>query len=224
MEEKIKKEFIKFIGRVEDANKIWTYLSNSILAGGFITDVYIGNINHNDIDFFFRDKWYFNRTVEFLSKVRFIEKKFETNNVTTFLYKKRYGGVPIQLITTTTGTPQEIINSFDLSTSKAALDLRDNKLYFGENFIDHISNKEMIIENFKGNPVKLFLRAEKYVREKGFKLDEMDKIKLTILLQAVANKPEEYKVENPTIGYGSNGLLTPIEALRRLRQLSPDDL
>jgi len=217
--EQIKREYINFLRKnrkdIVLPSKIWKILkeNNAILAGGFLTDIYIESISHSDVDFFFRNANDFTEANNLLTGLSLTLSPYQTDNAITYFVN--YG--LMQLIRANFGTPQEIINEFDLSVSKVALDLKDEKMYFGENFLKHISENKVRIEKF-GSQQTLFLRVLKYVRDKGFILDEMDYMKLTILLQAMVNKPEKW-VNTDAALYGYDTSYTPKEALRELNNI-----
>lgn len=159
--------------------------NNAILAGGALTSLY-SKREISDYDFFLpTQRDWRNCFLQFhrIAKNRVLNGNIINFHLTTKAITYTIGADIIQLIRTVYGTPEEIINSFDLSVAKAAYDLQTGQTVYGKNFHNDLKNNIARVEKWDSNPCVTIARLRKYHDLKGFKLLESDIIKLGILLQ-----------------------------------------
>ena len=150
-----------------------------MIAGGSLVDVqYLRNIN--DIDVFFTCKEDFDRFNTFMSNSN-VKKVIETHNSITY---DAIDGNTIQAIQKQFGTPEEILDTFDLNQSKVLIDS-----HYG--YFDHTNTatKELriIYKNYARDTPQRYI---KYL-QKGFKTDTNEFN--TLLYYMIKNKHTIYK-------------------------------
>jgi hypothetical protein len=126
-------EFKKQMG-LEDPRLHWLLSHNGFMSGGAVLAWLLQDNSSNDIDFFFRNKDAANSFALFIEQYDFVETN-DTTYAKTFFNKdegvilqvvgagdaenkKLHDGTPVSLF----GSPLEIINNFDISVCKFAVD------------------------------------------------------------------------------------------------------
>lgn len=144
----------------------------AILAGGSLLSelFHIGEVN--DYDFYFRDKYAYNEAVMMNEGMHRPHATLHTN---TYKYS---ASKPLQYVNMIFGSPEEILDSFDMTVCQLAYDVYNNKFIFSVKGLEDIENKIIRFNNFK-NPLGNMRRAVKYIN-KGLKLpvSELTKIKI----------------------------------------------
>lgn len=135
-----------------------------------------------DVDIYCEDQRAFERMDRHL-RAQGCSRKYDTDRSFTYYNAKRYNRLPtIQLIkpqinkiVVSTGSPQEMIDSFDLVISKVAV-LSPEECLVHPDFTAH-EKRKMLVFSDRSNPVRSVLRAMKYAA-KGYSLPQEEASKL----------------------------------------------
>jgi len=168
-------EFKKLMG-LEDPRLHWLLSYNGFMAGGAVLAWLLQDDSGNDIDFFFRNKDAANSFSLFIGQYDFVETNDTTYAKTYFNYeesvilqvvgggeaenKKLHDGTAVSLF----GSPMEIINNFDISVCKFAVDC-DN-FYSNRNAIADLITRTLHL-NIEKNTSGFFNTVKSMFGSKG---------------------------------------------------------
>lgn len=158
--------------QVMQFQKYLTDVGYGFIAGGVFKNVFTGQ-EVRDIDFFFKSQADFELAERKLYADRGYEFAYETPRAVGFRNIKT--GVIVELIFIFFGTPCEILNTFDFTVCKVAME--KETLYTHPEFFEHLTLKRLVIGPKLYNPVNTFERSYKYTRY-GFGLCRESKVNL----------------------------------------------
>lgn len=154
-------------------------LSGAFLAGGLFKN-HFKKQSVRDIDIFFKSQEAFDKAVKFFeAKSGTYAFHYENDNCKAF--KSTKTGVVYELVRTRFGTVEDILNVFDFTIVKAALELQsDGKLVFTyhKDFFEHLMTNKLVIVNELPLPVNTLQRTWKYAKY-GYGLCRESKAALT---------------------------------------------
>ena len=161
------------------------------IAGGCFKNIF-NKEKVKDIDVFFEsDKDFQEARLYYEGKDEEYYKFYENSNVIAFKNRSEYkNNITIELIRTTFGTPEEILNSFDFTIVKFAYYKKlinigeddligdvEYRILHDENFFEHIQRKRLVVDDKMLFPVSTFERMLRYAKYGYFPCRET-KIKL----------------------------------------------
>lgn len=160
--------------------------NNTYFAGGMFRSIFT-DTEINDIDVFFKSKKAADKFKHTFLKPN---KIFSENDITknhTFKFKLK-GFKPLTFITSNAGTPDEVLNTFDFTFNKHFFDVNSFDMRFDVNTF----NKSGFIGDNVSNPLKLYFRALRFLKE-GFTIEDQgfDRLALSMLNY---NTPDELKL------------------------------
>lgn len=140
-----------------------------MLCGGAINSVFTGS-HINDLDFYIEDAARIQEALEFLSKW-FPEKAFISDNAITLKRKSEKSNKvwTVQLIKRFTGTPQEIMDSFDFTLTQGVYKFNEDEFYFGKRFLQDIMARKLVYLGKSHFPICAMYRTKKY-QARGYSL------------------------------------------------------
>jgi len=152
------------------------YIAGSTLLYLFqnkLDRIYRHSNNVRDIDLFFNDE-----KEGIVCSERILSEdnswfEMETNNSVNFLCKNKKEGnsVKVQLIKKIFSDPEEMINNFDFTVCSCAYLPHLKKFIYVDTFFEDLKKKKLTF-NKTPNIGLSYKRVEKYVYEKGFKMDK----------------------------------------------------
>lgn len=155
-----------------------TQLDKSIpwfVAGGALTSVF-SNQPINDLDIFF-----YNLTDLALLQSKLTAKNISSKFVTDSAISYDLNGVKVQLIKRVYGTPLEIINQFDFTTTMAAYIPNTSDFILGETFLYDLCQRELYFNINAKYPICSLWRTKKFIA-KGFHLSAGEFLKLSLAI------------------------------------------
>ena len=140
-----------------------------MLSGGAITSLFT-DAAVNDLDFYIKDKENIPEAVAFFTKW-FPEVPYVTENAYTFKRKSSRSRKmwTVQLITRFTGTPTEILDTFDFTVTQGLYDFANEVFVFGDRFFQDNSKRKLVYLGKSHFPICAMYRTKKY-QDKGYKL------------------------------------------------------
>lgn len=149
--------------------------SKAFVAGGAIASVFSSS-RINDFDLFFKTKTDLDYTLLTISRD---EKTIETDSALSVIDE----GHRVQLIKVITGTPEEVIKSFDFTICQAAYDF-ESGFIFGPEFFLHLAQRRLVFNISAEYPICSLYRLQKFIK-RGFQFSGIDAIKLGLRIQAL---------------------------------------
>ena len=168
------------LGKLLGKAGIEPYTDTFFIAGGALTSVFM-NTTISDLDIFFHDQKAFDefKRCQGRDKPIFANKKYficQTDCAESY----NINGIRVQLIKKLYGQPCDVIDHFDYTICMGAYIPADSKIFLGQNFLYHLSGKELHY-NIGKYPLASLWRARKYI-EKGFKFPAIELIKLALTI------------------------------------------
>lgn len=150
-----------------------------LLAGGTINSIYSGRLV-NDLDFYMKDLDKKSEIVAYFTEV-FGEPKYESDNAITFWRKSGKKKYEVQLITRFSGTPQEILNTFDFTIVQGCYDFSEKKFVLSENFLIDIASRTLRYTTSSHYPICAFIRTKKY-QDRGYHLTNSCRLAISLAI------------------------------------------
>lgn len=183
------------------------------IAGGCFKNIF-SNEKVKDLDIFFKSQLDWDNAVEYFDELCGEDNiggtyRFYYENKKVKAYKNVDSGIVVELINTTFGTPEQILNNFDFTIAKFAYYKEevtddDNNDPFGvdsskkeknthieykilcdSNFFEHLHLKRLVTDDKIPFPVSTFERMIRYIKY-GFLPCKETKLKI---IQAIQNQP-----------------------------------
>ena len=136
------------------------------LAGGAVSSIFSG-LKINDLDFYCESKEVADRFSAALIDAYGYKTACTTENAQTFykhVGKRKY---EVQVITRFTGSPEEILNTFDFTCVMGLWNFREGKFYAHEFFLRDVARRRLVYSNKSQYPICALYRTKKYV-ERGY--------------------------------------------------------
>jgi hypothetical protein len=139
-----------------------------ILAGGAINAIYSGR-KVKDLDIYLRDTGNLDAVKEYMAEC-FGAPVYETANALTYRRKGRDGKkLDVQIITRFSGTPREILNTFDFTIVQGSFDFQTETFLLDDNFLPDIASRVLRYTSTSHFPICALIRTKKY-QERGYVL------------------------------------------------------
>jgi hypothetical protein len=160
------------------------YIENieGFIAGGCFRSVFEGGVP-KDVDVFFRNSGDFVRAVEFYEKRGKWKKIYENESATGF-YRKDFWRV--DLVRSVFGTPEEVLNLFDFSIAKFAMD-KDGGIIYADTYWRDLYLKRLVCDSGIPKPAGTFNRTQKYAAY-GYFMCRETKLKLIEAIRYAADR------------------------------------
>jgi len=136
-----------------------------ILAGGTINSIYSGR-PVNDLDFYLRDMNQWQAVVDYCAEI-FGKCKYETDNAITFERKVGKKKFEVQIIKRFSGTPREILDTFDFTIVQGCYDFLTEQFVLDDNFLPHIAQRVLKFTSTSHYPICALIRTRKY-QDRGY--------------------------------------------------------
>jgi hypothetical protein len=146
-----------------------------VIAGGAITSIF-SSAKVNDFDLFFPTEKHLNDAIASLPPD---DKRINTDSALSVIL----GGHRVQLVKVLTGTPAEVIDSFDFTICQAAFDL-DDGFIVGADFFQHLAQRRLVFNINAEYPICSLYRVRKFIK-RGFHFSGIEAIKLGLRIQAL---------------------------------------
>lgn len=164
------------------------------IAGGCFKNLF-NQEKIKDVDVFFRCVEDWQDAVDTFNSDEKFTAAYSSENVRA--YRHTDSGIPVELVRSTFGTPEEIISKFDFSVTKFAYykeqdkdddgnEVLQYKAVYHPQFFEHLHLKRLIIDDQILKPMNAFNRVLKY-RHYGFVPCVETKLKL---INAIRRLPE----------------------------------
>jgi hypothetical protein len=151
----------------------------AFIAGGAVTSAFSdGRIN--DFDLFFPSGDKLDAAVASLDQNE--KTKGLVKLVTDYAISFVVDGHRVQLIRVLTGTPQQIIDSFDFTICQGAFD--GERFILGADFLQHIAQRRLVFNIAAEYPICSLYRARKFIT-RGYRLSGIDAIKLGLRIHSI---------------------------------------
>jgi hypothetical protein len=145
----------------------------AFVAGGAITSVFSSE-KINDLDLFFRSA---DKLQSALASVPSDQKTVDTESALSFVADGRR----IQLIRVLTGTPEDVIRSFDFTICQGAFS-EETGFVLGSSFLHHLAQRRLVFNLAAEYPICSLYRARKFIR-RGYHFSGIEAIKLGLKIQ-----------------------------------------
>jgi hypothetical protein len=149
--------------------------AKGFIAGGCFRSFFEGE-NPKDIDIFFYSNSDFLESVENYSKGW---KKIYENESAIGFYKK--GFFRVDLVRSIFGTPIEVLNLFDFTIAKFAMDKEG--VFYSDTYWRDLYLKRLVCDHIIPRPIGTFNRAQKYAKY-GYFMCRETKVKLLVAIKA----------------------------------------
>lgn len=154
---------------------------DAFIAGGAVTSAF-SSTRINDFDLFFQNKTSLDAAI---AEVPMDDKTVVTDSALSVILD----GHRVQFIKVVTGTPEEVIDTFDFTVCQAAYSWRQGFM-FGREFMKHLAQRRLVFNIAAKYPICSLYRARKFIR-RGFHFSGIEAIKLGLRIQAL--EIETYK-------------------------------
>lgn len=158
----------------------------AFVAGGAVTSAFSSS-RINDFDVFFPSGISLNQALRVAPRD---DKTIETDSALSLISN----GHRVQLIKVITGTPYQVIETFDFTICQAAFHLYDDGylgFFFGKDFLQHLAQRRLVFNVAAEYPICSLYRVAKFIK-RGFHFSGIDAIKLALKIQAL--EIDDYKV------------------------------
>lgn len=172
---------------------------NGYIAGGAFKDV-LDNKMPRDIDIWFETSEDFNAAVRtFGYGGRDYKSNFANDNAYGYRHEL---GLNVELIKHQFGYPEDVLESFDFTVAKFALDQHGGIIYH-KDYFEHLKAKSLVMEGYAPNPVNTWERTLKYTRY-GYKPTLETKGLIIRGIQGIIDLVEDDQLSGDTNNYGQN--------------------
>jgi hypothetical protein len=157
---------------------------SACIAGGALTSAFSSS-RINDFDVFFPSPYTLEQAIRIAPRD---DKTIETDSALSIISE----GHRVQLIKVLTGSPEQVIDSFDFTICQAAFQFKPNEtgFWFGKGFFPHLAQRRLVFNVSAEYPVCSLFRVAKYLK-RGFHFSGIEAIKLGLRIQAL--EIEDYK-------------------------------
>jgi hypothetical protein len=141
-----------------------------MLCGGAINSLFTGT-KINDLDFYLRDASKKDAAIAFFTKWFDKGPPYITENAYTFKRKSSASNKvwTVQLITRFTGTPQDILDTFDFTITQGIYDFAEKQFVFGDRFFQDVASRKIVYLGKSHFPICALYRTKKY-QARGYEL------------------------------------------------------
>lgn len=136
------------------------------LAGGAVSSIFSG-LKINDLDFYCESKEVADRFSAALIDAYGYKTACTTENAQTFYKHVGKRKCEVQVITRFTGSPEEVLNTFDFTCVMGLWNFREGKFYAHEFFLRDVARRRLVYSNKSQYPICALYRTKKYV-ERGY--------------------------------------------------------
>lgn len=182
---------LRFLDRYMQGHK-------GFIAGGCFKNI-LSKEPVKDIDIFFERREDFDEAVENFNDLILNEKdgwKFKYRNEKVCAFQQTGSKIWVELVESTFGTPEEILDKFDFTVSKFAYykSINDDasieySLLYHKDFFEHLHQKRLVIDKDIPFPVSTWERSYKY-KGYGFSLCRESKKKLLAAIRQTTEDDE----------------------------------
>lgn len=178
---------------------------NGYIAGGCFKNIFNGE-NYKDIDIFFRNKSDYEKALIVYQDNKDFIPTYQTEKVVAF--REKNTGITVELIFSFLMNPENMLNTFDFTITKACLmsDVnwekeegeRNFKFIYHPKFFEHLFLKRLVIDSDTlAMPLSTFNRAFKYTKY-GYSLCRESKLKIAngILQLSKENGINEFTLDD----------------------------
>lgn len=170
---------------------------NGYIAGGVFKDI-LENKMPRDVDIWFNTAEDFNAAVREYKK-RGYKPTFETDNAYGY---KHPSGLNVELIKHQFGYVEDVLESFDFTVAKFALE-QDGGIIYDTDFFAHLKDKVLVMKGYAPNPVNTWERTLKYTKY-GFRTPTETKGLIIRGIQGILDLVEDDQLSGDKTNYGQN--------------------
>lgn len=157
----------------------------AMLAGGAINSLFSGRAV-SDLDLYLKDVTTFEALQKDLEQHGY-KTVFTTDNAVTMTRKGKKRTYEIQIITRFSGTPQDILDTFDFTIVQGLYDFTTSKFHFAPNFLKHIAQRKLVYSGKSKYPICALYRTKKY-GERGYRLPGTTIVQISLAIHALEIK------------------------------------
>lgn len=176
---------------------------NGYIAGGCFKNIFNGE-NYKDIDIFFRNKSDYEKALIVYQDNKDFIPAYQTEKVTAF--REKNTGITVELIFSFLMNPENMLNTFDFTITKACLMSNDDwkeedrefQFIYHPKFFEHLFLKRLVIDSDTLTmPLSTFNRVFKYIKY-GYSLCRESKLKIAngILQLSKENGISEFMLDD----------------------------
>ena len=176
---------------------------NRYIAGGCFKNIFNGE-DYKDIDIFFRNKSDYEKALIVYQDNKDFIPVYQTEKVTAF--REKNTGITVELIFSFLMNPENMLNTFDFTITKACLMSNDDwkkedrefQFIYHPKFFEHLFLKRLVIDSDTlAIPLSTFNRALKYTKY-GYSLCRESKLKIAngILQLSKENGMKDFTIDD----------------------------
>lgn len=181
---------------------------NGFIAGGCFKNILSGE-KVKDIDIFFKSEEDFQIAYSYYNNNLMYEKRYENEKCVAFQSTYTTSTFWIELIKSTFGTPEEILDRFDFTVAKFAyykkeIEITENGItsildkpyiLYHKDFFEHLHMKRLVIDKDIPFPISTWERSYRY-KGYGYNLCRESKQKLLDALRNTKQSDDELSMYN----------------------------
>ena len=154
----------------------------AMLAGGAINSVFSGR-TINDLDFYFPTKEDCEKAEDYLKSMEF-KVAFQTDNAVSLVKFTKKKVCRVQIITRFTGTPTEILETFDFTCVQALYDFAKGEFVMKPRFLPDVAKRQLVYTRTSQFPICALYRTKKY-QERGYSISGANIVALSLAVHSL---------------------------------------
>lgn len=153
------------------------------LAGGAVSSIFSG-LKVNDLDFYCESREVADRFSAALIDAYGYKSACTTENAQTFYKHVGKRKFEVQVITRFTGSPEEVLNTFDFTCVMGLWNFREGKFYAHEFFLRDVARRRLVYSNKSQYPICALYRTKKYV-ERGYEFPGSTLVAISLAIHSL---------------------------------------
>lgn len=177
-----------------------------MLCGGTINSIFSSR-KVNDLDFYVQDNSnnQIGDLIKIMKEVYNYKVVHTSDNAITLTRKGHKGNLfEIQFITRFTGSPQDILDTFDYTIVQGVFDFKTNQFVLSDRFLVDVAKRQLVYTNTSKYPICALYRTKKYI-ERGYTISGANLVAISLSIHAL--KLETYAdLKNQLMGIDTSML------------------
>lgn len=153
------------------------------LAGGAVSSIFSG-LKINDLDFYCESREVADRFSAALIDAYGYKSACTTENAQTFYKHVGKRKCEVQVITRFTGSPEEVLNTFDFTCVMGLWNFKEGKFYAHEFFLRDVARRRLVYSNKSQYPICALYRTKKYV-ERGYEFPGSTLVAISLAIHSL---------------------------------------
>lgn len=177
-----------------------------MLCGGTINSIFSSR-KVNDLDFYVQNNSnnQIGDLIKIMKEVYNYKVVHTSDNAITLTRRGHKGNLfEIQFITRFTGSPQDILDTFDYTIVQGVFDFKTNQFVLSDRFLVDIAKRQLVYTNTSEYPICALYRTKKYI-ERGYTISGANLVAISLSIHAL--KLETYAdLKNQLMGIDTSML------------------